>query len=113
MPHTFFEGFFEELGTLQINVLNITPLNKKHIAHTSTNPCAIFSSTTAVGPIDMAPGMAMLKMADAAMAAPKILLAGYIEARNPPGTCVMRYPAKYEESMDDSTSTVQLKGVSS
>lgn len=80
---------------------------------TSTKPCATFSSTTAVGPIAMAPGIAMLKTADIAIAAPKILLAGYIEAKNPPGTCVIRYPKKYDESIEDSTAIVHSNGVSS
>lgn len=54
----------------------------------------------------------MLNNEDKTIAAPKILLAGYMDARKPPGTCVIRYPAKYEASIDDSTDTVQLNGVS-
>lgn len=57
---------------------------------TSTNPWATFKMTTAAGPTDIAPGIAMLKIADVTIATPKILFAGYMEARKPPGTWVMR-----------------------
>lgn len=58
-------------------------LNQENIdlLHTSTNPCATFKMTTAAGPTVIAPGIAMLNIADVTIATPKILLAGYIDAR--------------------------------
>lgn len=61
----------------------------------------------------IAPGTRRFKNDDVAIAVPNILFAGYLDAKNPPGTCVIKYPQKNDESTALSTPTDQLNLTSS
>lgn len=65
---------------------------------TSTKPCIVLTIIKTIGCRLLAPGTNKLRKDEQKIAVPKILFAGYLDAKNPPGTCVTRYPQKNDES---------------
>lgn len=53
---------------------------------TSTKPCIVLTIIKTIGCKLLAPGTSKLRNDEQKIAVPKILLAGYLDAKKPPGT---------------------------